>query len=332
LSLNRGKRTVLVDLGTEEGVEVAHRLVDRADVLVVNFTRGVAEGLGLGYDEVSERRPDIVHCAVSAYGHDGPWGGGRGYEQLGQTTTGLTVRQGAGGRPAYQPMRRIADYGAGILGAFGVTLALLHRMRTGRGQRVATSLAQVCTFHQIPFVLGEEPSYDEHGRGPLRRLYRAADRWLFLTQGDGARPGLVGVPELADLAGLDGAALEAELERRIAARPVGEWLPSLRAAGFEALGCRTVGEMLDDPYAVARGLSVSREHLGMRRRTTGPSPRFSRTPVAAVRWPAPYGADTPAVLEELGLADRAAGLADRRVAVAATLSDFAIDALCPSAR
>jgi len=233
---------------------------------------------------------------------------------------------GGDGPPAYQPMRRIADYGAGILGAYGVVLALLHRGRTGEGQHVATSLAQACTFHQtgfMPIRPGGQPDepggHVARGRHPLRRLYRASDSWLFVAGSEPPHASFASVPELADLAELAGQALEQALEARLVTDRVATWLGRLRAVGLEATACNTVREMLDDVFAERSGISVSASYGGVPRRTTGPSLRFSRTPTAPVRLPAPYGADTAAILRELGLAEQADDLERRGIVATAPL-------------
>jgi crotonobetainyl-CoA:carnitine CoA-transferase CaiB-like acyl-CoA transferase len=327
LFINRGKRIALVDIRTDQGRDVLYRLLANADVLVQNFTRGRAEEFGIGYEQVAARRPEIVYCSISAYGYDGPWGAGRGYEPLGQTVTGLTTRFGGDGVPLYQPMRRVADYGAGILGAFGVVLALFERSRSGQGQQVQASLAHACTFHQIPFMLahtgkrwGEEPHGQRAvGYGPLDRLHRARDGWLCVAGGLERGIALADVDELSSLAALSGEALESALAARFRDRAIADWLTILRDAGVEAYPCRTVADMLDDAYARSAGLSVTAELDGATIRTVGPAPHFSRTATVPVRLPAPYGADTADVLASIGMADRAAELAQRGIAVSAPI-------------
>ncbi len=133
LLLNRGKRTALLDIAKPDGLKILGNLIERADVFIHNFTRGQAEKLGFGYAQVAVGHPDLVYCAVSAYNHDGPWGAGRGYEPLGQATTGIQSDFGGPDAPFVHPLHRITDFGTGHLGAFAIALALFHRLRGGRG-------------------------------------------------------------------------------------------------------------------------------------------------------------------------------------------------------
>src|SRR5262249_11349579 len=216
--VNRGKRTVLVDLKQPAGLDVVLRLVEDADVVLHNFRPGVAPRLGVGYEDIRARRPDVVYGEVGFLGDGGPWASAPGYEPNAQAATGMMARMGGpGGPPAMQPFAP-NDYATGLLGAFALGLGLFHRRRTGEGQRVHTSLAAAATLLQSAYLLAhEEQAWDEPagpaalGWGPLQRLYRASDGWLFVgaTQAQQAR--LAALPGLAGIAGLGGPALESVL-------------------------------------------------------------------------------------------------------------------------
>ncbi len=321
--INRGKRSILIDLKSEEGLALFWRLVEDADVVVQNFRRGVAERLGIGYEQVRARRPDIVYASLNTYGQIGPWAGRPGHEQIAQAATGMQVRFGGEGRPVLQNFA-VNDYGTGFMGAYGVALALLHRQRTGEGQHVDTALAYTATILQSPFLQSydgkrwDEPRGQEAlGSSPLHRAYQACDGWLFI----GARPSdlaqLEKAPDLAGIGGLTGTELERALEERIAAGTVGEWEERLRRAG---IGCHRVvediNELMADPWVRAHGLSITREHDGFGLiDTTGPAPRLSRTPPVPGR-PAPRpGSDAASVLADIGLASALDRLVRDRVVV-----------------
>ncbi len=314
--LNRGKRSVLIDLKQPEGLDVLLRLADGADVFMQNFTKGQAEKLGFGYEQVRARKPDIVYMSVSAYNHDGPWGAGRGYEPMGQATTGMKDRAGGDGPPASQPFA-LNDYGTGVMGAFSIALGLYHKLRTGQGQHVQASLAQTATYHQTPYFssyagkVSDEPRGQQAlGTGPLYRLYEAADAWFFLAA---KASQLAAVEGFAGLDGLTGTALEAALEERLRLQPAAVWVERLRAAGAGAHLLKTVPEIMDDPWAVAHGLSLLQEVEGAGTiRRAGPPPRLSRTPMRPGVAHAP-GSDGRAVLEEIGLGPKAAELVDRGI-------------------
>ncbi len=312
LDVNRGKRDILLNLAEPEGLEVFWRLVDRADVVVQNFRKGVAEHLGVGYEQVRARRPDIIYTSINTYGQIGPFAERAGHEQIAQAATGMQERFGGDGQPRLQNYA-VNDYGTGYLGAYATALALLHRRATGQGQHVDAALAYTATVLQSPFMLDfagktwDEPrGTDAVGAGPLHRGYAASDGWLFVGAREADLPALAGVEGMRGLdVALRGDALSAALEARFAAAPVAAWVPRLVAAGIGAHAVVVdTRELMDDPWAVAHGLSLTRAHRGAGTvTTTGPAARLSRTPVRAGAAASPVGGDAREVLAEIGLED-----------------------------
>jgi crotonobetainyl-CoA:carnitine CoA-transferase CaiB-like acyl-CoA transferase len=296
LYTNSGKRSVMLDLKTPEGMTVFERVSDGIDVFVQNFTRGVADRMGIGEQALRQRNPGLVYASISAFGHEGYRGGWRGREQLGQGPTGMQTRLGGDGEPRMAPYP-YNDYGSGNLAAFAVLLALYHRMRGGPGQHVQSSLAHSGTFLQIPYMVAfpgrvwDEPrGPSAKGRGPFDRLYPAADRWFYLC----APAGLDAVPELADLS-------EEGLVTIFRTAPAQSWVDRLTAAGIGAHILVDQPDLMDDEVTRTRGLSVERQHPGFgRARMSGPSRRLSLTPPRPGRPAGPPGSDTRAVLDELG--------------------------------
>ncbi|MEX1022040.1 MAG: CoA transferase, partial [Dehalococcoidia bacterium] len=316
--VNRAKRSIVLDLKTPEGLEVFWTLVDGADVVVQNFRRGIAEQLGIGYEQVKARRPDIVYASLNCYGHTGPFGGRAGHEQIAQAATGMQDRyRTADGMPQTQRYA-VNDYGTGYLGAYGVALAMLHRARTGQGQHVDAALAYTATLLQSSFLAGydgkvwDEPrGQDAVGSGPLHRAYQAADGWFFLGARSAAE--LAAVEGLRDIDGIEaltGDALAGALEARFASDGVEAWVARLTAADVGAHHVvNSTDELMDLPYAIEHGLSVTSDHETWGAvSSTGPAPRLSRTPVTAGR-PAPVvGGQTREILAEAGLGERADAL------------------------
>ena len=306
--VNRGKRTILLDLATTEGLALFWRLLADTDVIVENFRAGVVQRLGIDYEHVRERRPDIVYASINAYGHDGPWAGRPGWEQVAQAASGMQERFGGDAPPALQPYP-ICDYGTGLAAAFGVVAAILQRARTGEGQRLRASLTQTATTLQAT-LFGEEGQAvargpEALGSGPLHRLYRASDGWLFVgARGDqlGSLCDSVGVRDFE--VGVDGTAqLSAALEARFVTASCDEWVRRLVEAGLGAQRVRSIEELAADPLAREQGLMLAREHpdVGVVE-CVGPGPRLMRTPVSAGRPAPPPGADGRAILDELGMA------------------------------
>ena len=307
--VNRAKRSILLDLKTEEGRDVFWRLLEDADVVAENYRGGKMEKLGLGYEEVRKRKPDIIYVSLNAFGHLGPWAGRPGHEGFAQAATGMDRRFGGGGPPTGQP-NAINDYGTGFMGAYGVALALLHRQRSGRGQHVDSALAYTSMILQSPFMqLYDGKTWDETrglyalGDGPLHRAYQAKDGWLFIGARESDLPQLASVDSLSGIDSLRGEALTNSLEERFQSDTVRAWVQRLNDAGIGAHRVLpALSELLDDPWAIDHGLSITREHDEIGLVTGfGPSPRLSRTPVVPGR-PAPKpGAQGREILEELGL-------------------------------
>ena len=307
--VNRAKRSILLDLKTEEGLNVFWRLLEDADVVAQNYRAGKMDNLGLSYEEVRKRKPDIIYVSLNAFGHVGPWAGRPGHEQFAQAATGMDRRFGGDGPPTAQP-NAINDYGTGFMGAYGVALALLHRLRTGEGQHVDSSLAYTAMIHQSPFMQlydgktwEETRGLDALGDGPLHRAYQAKDGWLFVGALETDLPRMAGVDGLSGIESLREKALAESLEKRFRSDTIQAWVQRLNDAGIGAHRILSdVSELLADPWAIEHGLSITREHDEIGLVTGfGPSPRLSRTPVAPGR-PAPKpGAQGREILEEIGL-------------------------------
>jgi crotonobetainyl-CoA:carnitine CoA-transferase CaiB-like acyl-CoA transferase len=211
--------------------------------------------------------------------------------------------------PAILGPYNLVDIGTGVMTAFAVGLGLYHRLLTGRGQHVQSSLSQTATYHQTPYILDyvgkvyDEPrGWEAKGTGPTMRFYRTQDGWFFL----GATESEAG--HVAEVVGVNAndnlRTLEQALEGRFPEEPAAAWVERLRAAGLSAQAVVSLPELMADPWVREHGLSVSQcsEEVG-EVTYPGPSVRMSATPVRLcppVRQP---GADGPAVLAEVGLAE-----------------------------
>lgn len=315
--VNRGKQTILLDVQNPAGQEVFWRLVENSDVVLQNFPPGTAERYGIGYENVRERRPDIVHVSVSCYGSRGPWAQGRGYETQGQAVTGIMARAGGPeGRPAVLGPYNMLDYGSGAMAAFAAALGVYHRTVTGEGRRLRTSLAQTGTHHQAAFMLDyegkrwtEPTGPDALGEGPLQRFYRASDGWFFLGLAPADLDTLRGVDGLHGLGTAEGEDLAKHLEGRFACRSAAVWVDALQAAGLGAHRVTSLVDLMDGALARGRGLSVTQtsEEVG-EVRMPGIAISMSRTPLRlgdAARQP---GSDAVRVLERVGLGGTVAEL------------------------
>lgn len=319
--VNSGKRTLLLDLQSEAGRNVLWRLLEDTDVFTENSRKGTADRIGIGYDALRARKPDLIYASVTTYGHNGPRGDHRGWEPFGQAASGMQSRMGGDGVPIIQPYA-VCDYGTGMMAAFAVLLGLFHRARTGQGQRVEAALSMTGTFHQTPFMYdyegrsweGEPAGPDAKGFGPLQRLYEASDGWFFLGARRSELPRLAEVLALDGLTPLDDAALEARLAEVFTGGSVAEWTSRLVEAGIGAHALVPFESLLEDQWAKDHGLVVVREfeRLGPVLHP-GPTPRLSETPVR-VAFPARKpGADAPEVLSTIGMTDELDELVKDRV-------------------
>lgn len=310
--LNRGKRSLLLDLRAAGAQQVFWRMVETADIVLENFVPGTADRLGIGYEEVCARRPDMVYTSISCYGQIGPWRGRRGWERQGQAVAGIMQRTGT--IPAILGPYNLVDIGTGVLATFATALGIYHRLRSGQGQHVHASLCQTATYHQTPYMLdyagvvaNEPRGYGALGTSHLNRFYRAQDRWFFVA----ARP--AEASRLYAIAGLHADGVdrlevcqqERTLEEALARAPASVWVERLRQGGIAAHAKVTVAELMVDPFVRARGLSVTQPVEGAGDATMpGLSVHLARTPMRLGDCCHRPGSDGLALLAELGLADR----------------------------
>ncbi len=150
LEVNRGKRSMLLNLRAEPGRQVLRRLISRADVLIENYRHGKLDEIGFGFPDVVKLRPDIVYVSLNAFDVGGSWDARAGWEQNAQAATGMQIARGGDGKAPAQVPFPLNDFGTGLLGAYGVMLALRQRNATGAAQRVIGSLSRTATFMASP--------------------------------------------------------------------------------------------------------------------------------------------------------------------------------------
>src|SRR6202045_98252 len=178
LMMNRNKRGIALDLKTPGGAKVLRRMIGSADVLVENFGPGVMDRLGFGYGETSKANPALIYCSLSGFGRTGPYRHRRGFDLVAQAMSGIMSFTGE--RPDGPPVKcgsPLSDITAGILAALGIVAAYTHRLKTGQGQWVETSLfeaALVQTYWQAATSLGRKLPPNAMGSAhPLNAPYQA---------------------------------------------------------------------------------------------------------------------------------------------------------------
>jgi crotonobetainyl-CoA:carnitine CoA-transferase CaiB-like acyl-CoA transferase len=307
-------------------------------VLVENFAPGVMDRFGFAYDEVRAYNPALIYCSLSGFGRYGPYRTRRGLDLIAQAMSGLMSITGeSSDRPPIKCGAPLSDITAGIIAAMGILAAYTHRLRTGEGQRVDTSLfeaALVQTYWQSAIALATGVAPRAMGSAhPLSAPYQAfqtADGWIVVggaNQRNWLR--LLEALEADDLANdprfLTGsermahlAELESELAKRFRARPAAHWLAALEDKGVPCGPVNNMLQALADPQARAREMVVEVEHSELGSvQTLGLPVKFSRTP-GAVRTGAPvYGEHTRAVLLQHGFDDEEIAVLEREGAVVA---------------
>lgn len=318
--IGRNKKSVTVDLRTDEGRDIARALIAKADVVVENFRPGTLEKWGMGYDALAKTNPGLVMARVSGFGQTGPYSSRAGYALVGEAMGGLRHITGEPDRNPARAGISIGDSLSGLNAALGVMMALHARQRTGKGQvvdaaiyeSVLTVMENLITEYDLTGYVRERsgavlPGIAPSNVYPTRSgelvLIGANQDTLFRRLCD-----LMGRPDLADdVRYRDHAARGAhqhELDARIAAwtadQEIDDLLPKLEAAGLATGRIYRAPDMIEDPQFVARESIVTVPHPVFGQiKMQNAFPKLTDTP-GGVRWPGPtLGEHTDAVLAEV---------------------------------
>jgi crotonobetainyl-CoA:carnitine CoA-transferase CaiB-like acyl-CoA transferase len=317
LSVNRGKRSVIVDLKDTAERDFIEALVRWADVLIENFRPGVMERLGLGDERLAELNPGLVRLGISGFGPEGPDRDRVGYDQILQAEGGLMSLTGTAASPAVKVGVPIADITAGLFGVIGVLGALVERGRSGLGQRVDTSLlaAQIGihTFQATRYLIAGQvpgPSGNHHPTVAPYGVFEAADGPLVIAVGNDDI-----WRRFAPLVGLDPAdgrfetnalrlghlgELHQILDVELSSRSVATWLGLLRQSGVPVGELKTLDRVYESDQASANGLVWEVEHARLGRiRLPGNPLHYSRSTVLPRLPPPSLGEHTGEVRQAL---------------------------------
>ncbi len=322
MAMNRNKRGIALNLKLPAAQEALKRMVAGADVLTENYRKGTMEKLGMGYAALKALNPRLIYCSISGYGRTGPYADKGGYDLIAQGMSGLMSITGEPGRAPAKSGAPVCDINAGLLAALGVVSAYIHRLKTGEGQLVDTSLFEAGiqqTYWQsaIYFATGEVPGPggSAHHLSAPYQAFRAADGWLTIggaNQSNWERlVRVLGAPEwLVDERFRTNAermnnlgALTELMNARLKQRTVREWIDALEAEGVPCGPINSIADMTTDPQAAAREMVLELDHpRAGRTRALGLPIKLSATPGKVTR-PAPLlGQHTREVLSEFGFA------------------------------
>ena len=324
LSVNRNKKSVTLDLKSEQGAAVLWRLIDVSDVLVESFRPGVMNRLGFSAKAVLERNPRIIYGSISGFGSTGPAANRPGYDLIVQGEAGLMDITGQVDGPPSKVGTSIADLASGLHAAQGILAALFERERSGKGQHLEVSMvdatASLLTFNAgIYFATGEAPKRrgNEHPTIVPYETFGAADGWINIAVGnDNLWQALCAALERVDLAEdprFKTAPLRVENRRELSpklndilsTRPRDHWIDLFNAHGIPCGAIRSVAEVCDGPILNDRERIVSMPHPQAGQVKAIKSPlEFSRSSIDGYEAPPLLGEHTEAVLRELaGLSD-----------------------------
>jgi crotonobetainyl-CoA:carnitine CoA-transferase CaiB-like acyl-CoA transferase len=320
MAMNRNKRGIALNLKLPAAQEALKRMAASADVLTENYRKGALEKLGLGYEALKKVNPGLIYCSISGYGRTGPYADKGGYDLIAQGMSGLMAITGEPGGAPVKSGSPVCDINAGMLGALGVVAAYVHRLKTGEGQLVDTSLYEAGiqqTYWQsaIYFATGASPgpSGSAHILSAPYQAFRAADGWLTIGGANQANwerlVRVLGAPELVDDARFrtnadrmkNLAELTPLMNDKLKARPMRVWLAALEAEGVPCGPIQSIADMASDPHTAAREMVVELEHpRAGRTRALGLPIKLSATPGRVSRAAPLLGQHTREVLAEYG--------------------------------
>ncbi|MCH2171365.1 CoA transferase [Myxococcota bacterium] len=318
-NLQRNKRSIVIDLKHDRGLDTFLRLVDGADVLVENFRANVKHRLGIGYEKLAQRNPRLVYASLSGFGQNGPYADRPGVDQIAQGMGGLMSVTGPPGSGPWRAGIAISDTASGTFLTQGILAALIAREQNGRGQWVHTSLLESminlmdfqATRWLIDGVVPPQAGNDHPTFFPMGTFRTAdghiniavIDRWNAFVEAIGGASDIGVDPRFQDHAARSAhrEELVTACEEKLQARPTHEWVPILNDAGLPCGPIYGMDEVFADPQV---------QHLGMAGRVNHPDDgdlevvrlplNFSETP-ASLRSAAPrIGEHTRQVLLERG--------------------------------
>ena len=319
-TFNRNKRSITLDLRKAEGKDILRDLIRRADVVVNNYRPGVMDKMGFGRDALIALKPDIVSCHVTGFGLDGPYRDRPSFDFIAQAMSGFMSVNGFADGPPLRAAPPVSDLVAGAYAAMGILAALVRRGRTGKGEEVATALTDSMTsmlafLAANFFATGKQPlrTGNDHAIASPYGLFEASDGQVAIAPANDAVYSKL--LEALDLMRLQDhpdfhsnthrferrAAINDEINARTRTQSVAHWIDKLNAAGVPCGRVLSLAEVFDDPQTKHQQMRITIEHP-----QHGPLDvlgfpiKFSDDPCRVYRPPPVLGADTEAILSELG--------------------------------
>jgi crotonobetainyl-CoA:carnitine CoA-transferase CaiB-like acyl-CoA transferase len=319
LAINRNKKSVCLDLRTEEGLEAARTLIMTADIVIENFRTGVMEQLGLSYDDLRPHHPGLIYCSISGYGRTGPYKDRAGYDVIVSAMGGLMGITGTPGGPPVKTGVALTDVATGLHAFSSILAALYHREQTGEGQRIDISLLSVELASLINaasnYLIGgmiQEPQGSAHNSIVPYQAFKASDGYILIgAANDRLFARLcraMNHPEWSDDPRF--ATNEARVQHRNILLPALEavietdtmaaWEEKLEAAGVAVAPINRMDQVFQDPQVLHSQQVVTMTHpTAGEIRLVGPAVTYSLTPAQMTTPPPRLGEHTKEVLQAL---------------------------------
>jgi crotonobetainyl-CoA:carnitine CoA-transferase CaiB-like acyl-CoA transferase len=322
---NRNKRDLAVDLKNPEGVALVRQLIDSADVVVDNYRHGALARAGLDYEELSKTNPGLIYCSITGFGATGPYSGRPANDLFMQGFSGVMSLTGERDRGPVKIGPSVCDVTGGMMGAIGVLLALQARHRTGRGQRVDTSLlegqismlGQHLTRYFVSGKIPERAGSAGLSGSPTYRAYEVSDGWIVIAAFNDRMfkdfDGELGQrwledPRFATVQSRNDHcdALAEMIAALLIRQPMKHWLERFEAIGVPCSPINTIDRVVTEPQVLARECIIDIDLPGLGPMRMGGLPiKFSDTPGSIRHHPPRLGQHTESILkDEIGLTSR----------------------------
>lgn len=309
---NSNKKSMALNLKSDEGKKIFKHLAVEADVIVENFRAGAIAALGLGYDAIRAINPRIIYCSITAFGQRGPWATRNAYDPAIQGLSGIMMKTASGGEQPIMPGAPFIDYATGLTAAFAVASALVHRERTGEGQFIDVAMLDTALVMTGPALTAD--NYD----GPKKPTPREAGTDLYVTRDGYLQLGAYNVkqnnrmwklldrPEFSALKGWkdlwdNAAAMRSALQEIMLTRTAEEWEEALAGVGVPSARVRTLEEASKLPQLAARGFlhEVSSQDIPEGVRVPGAAFSFQDGGPEVTSPPPRFGEHTDEILTRL---------------------------------
>ena len=318
-SINRNKKSVVINLKSPEGRQVLYDLVARSDVVYDNYRPGVLERLQIDYETLKKYNPQVICCSISTYGYNGPYRDRPGYDLIVQAVSGgMSITGEPGGSPVRAGIP-LGDLVGGLLGVHGVLAAYIHRQKTGEGQRLEVSLLDgqvylLTYIAQYYFHSGKVPGPIGAGHQSLvvYQAFKTKDiQIVIVAHQDHHFQRLckaIGKPEWAEDPRFNTRTKRLEnksqlipmMEAHLMTRPGDEWLEAIHRAGVPAGPINTLDRVLSDPQVLSRDMIQETEGPGKEKiKILGNPLKFDKTPVDTFTRPPGLGENTREILANL---------------------------------